>query len=59
MNKPDKNFKMSKTSKRILASIKDSSLASSWKRMMIDAEMESKKPPPKQEKGSKKDTPTT
>jgi hypothetical protein len=59
MNKPDKNFKLSKTSKRILASIKDSSLASSWKRMMIDAEMEAKKAPPKQEKGSNRDTPTT
>jgi hypothetical protein len=58
MNKPDKNFKLSKTSKRILASIKDSSLASSWKRMMIDAELESKKAPPRSEKGSKKDTPT-
>lgn len=59
MNKADKNFKMSKTSKRLLASISDSSLAASWKRMMIDAEMESKKPPPKQEKGSKRDNPTT
>ena len=54
MNRPDKNFRLSKTSKRILASIKDRSIASSWKKMMIDAEIEANKAP----KSSKKDNPT-
>lgn len=54
MNKPDKNFKLSKTAKRMLAATKDREVASSWKRMMIDAEIEAKKAP----KSSKKDNPT-
>jgi hypothetical protein len=58
MNKPDKNFKLSKTAKRMLAAIKDRSLAGPWKKMMIDAEMEAKKAPPKSSKGSKNDNPT-
>lgn len=58
MNKPDKNFRLSKTSKRMLAATKNREIASSWKRMMIDAELEAKKAPPKSPKGSKTDNPT-
>ena len=58
MNKPDKNFRLSKTAKRIIATIVDSQQRGSYKRLMIDAEMEMKKAPPKQEKGSKRDNPT-
>jgi hypothetical protein len=59
MNKPDKNFKLSKTAKRILSTITDPQHRGAYKRLMIDAEMEAKKAPPKQEKGSKRDNPTT
>ena len=58
MNKPDKNFKLSKTAKRIISTILDPQQRGSYKRLMIDAELEMKKAPPRQEKGSKKDTPT-
>lgn len=58
MNRPDKNFKLSKTAKRMLAAIKDRTIASGWKKMMIDAEMEAKKAPPRSPKGSKTDNPT-
>jgi len=59
MNRPDKNFRLSKTAKRILSTITDPQQRGAYKRLMIDAEMEAKKAPPKQEKGSKRDTPTT
>ena len=58
MNKPDKNFKLSKTAKRMAASFVDPHVRGAFLRLMVDAELESKKAPPKQEKGSKKDTPT-
>ena len=58
MNKPDKNFKLSKTAKRIIATIVDKEHRGSYKRLMIDAELEMKKAPPKSEKGSKRDNPT-
>jgi hypothetical protein len=58
MNKPDKNFRLSKTAKKIIATILDPHQRGAYKRLMIDAELESKKAPPKQEKGSKRDNPT-
>ena len=58
MNKPDKNFRLSKTAKRIIATIVDKEQRGSYKRLMIDAELEMKKAPPKSEKGSKRDNPT-
>lgn len=58
MNKPDKNFKLSKTAKRMAASFVDPHVRGAFLRLMVDAELESKKAPPRQEKGSKKDTPT-
>ena len=58
MNKPDKNFKLSKTAKRMAASFVDPHVRGAFLRLMVDAELESKKAPPKQEKGSKRDTPT-
>jgi len=58
MNKPDKNFKLSKSSKRLAASFIDPHIRGAFLRLMVDAELESKKAPPRQEKGSKKDNPT-
>jgi hypothetical protein len=58
MNKPDKNFKLSKTAKKIAATFIDPHERGAFIRLMVDAEMESKKAPPRQEKGSKRDTPT-
>jgi len=55
MNKPDKNFKLSKTSKRMAAQFIDSHQRGAFIRSMIDAEMEARKPPPRSEKGAKKD----
>ena len=57
MNKPDKNFKLSKSSKRLAASFIDPHIRGAFLRLMVDAELESKKAPPRQEKGSKKDNP--
>ena len=39
MLKPDKNFRLSKTTKRILCSIVDSSERNEFKRMMIQAQL--------------------
>jgi hypothetical protein len=58
MNKPDKNFKLSKTAKRMAASFVDPHVRGAYLRLMVDAELESKKAPPRHEKGSKRDTPT-
>lgn len=58
MNKPDKNFKLSKTAKKMAATFIDPHERGAFIRLMVDAELESKKAPPKQEKGSKRDTPT-
>jgi hypothetical protein len=58
MNKPDKNFKLSKSAKRLAASFIDPHIRGSFLRLMVDAELESKKAPPRQEKGSKRNTPT-
>jgi hypothetical protein len=58
MNKPDKNFKLSKTAKKIIATILDPHQRGAYKRLMIDAELESKKAPPRQEKERKTDNPT-
>jgi hypothetical protein len=58
MNRPDKNFRLSKTAKRIIATIVDKEQRGSYKRLMIDAELEMKKAPPKSEKGRKTDNPT-
>jgi len=45
MNKPDKNFKLSKTSKRMAAQFIDSHQRGAFIRSMVDAEMEARKPP--------------
>jgi len=58
MNKPDKNFRLSKTAKRMAATFIDPHIRGAFIRLMTDAELEAKKAPPKQEKGSKRDTPT-
>jgi hypothetical protein len=58
MNKPDKNFRLSKTAKRMAATFTDPHRRGAFIRLMTDAELESKKAPPRQEKGSKRDTPT-
>jgi hypothetical protein len=58
MNKPDKNFRLSKTAKRMAANFVDPQERRAFIRLMVDAELESKKAPPRQEKGSKRDTPT-
>jgi len=58
MNKPDKNFKLSKTAKRLAATFVDPQRRGAFIRLMVDAELESKKAPPRQEKGFKKDNPT-
>jgi hypothetical protein len=58
MNKPDKNFKLSKTAKKLAATFIDPHERGAYLRSMVQAELESKKPPPKHEKGSKKDNPT-
>lgn len=53
MNRPDRNFRLSKETKRTLARIYNPEHRNSYKRLMIDAELEMKKAPPKSEKGSK------
>jgi hypothetical protein len=58
MNKPDKNFRLSKTAKRMASTIVDNNSRRQFIRLMIDGELEAKKAPPRQEKGRKKDTPT-
>lgn len=58
MNRPDKNFRMSKESKRVLATFTNMDHRGSYKRLMIDGEIEMKKAPPSREKGSKRDNPT-
>lgn len=55
MNKPDKNFKISKTTKRMAAKFIDKHQRGAFIRSMIDAELEARKAPPKSEKGAKKD----
>ena len=39
MLKPDKNYRMSKPLKMVLATFTDSHKRGQWKRMMIDAEL--------------------
>jgi hypothetical protein len=58
MNRPDKNFKLSKTAKRMAATFVDPQERRAFIRLMVDAELEAKKAPPKQEKGQKRDNPT-
>jgi hypothetical protein len=58
MNKSDKNFRLSKSAKRTLATILDPHQRGAYKRLMIDAEVEMMKAPPSREKGSKRDNPT-
>ena len=58
MNKPDKNFRLIKTAKRMAANFVDPQERRAFIRLMVDAELESKKAPPRQEKGSKRDNPT-
>jgi hypothetical protein len=58
MNKPDKNFRLSKTAKRIAATFIDPHQRGAFIRLMTDAELEMKKAPPKAEKGQKRDNPT-
>jgi len=58
MIKPDKNFKLSKTAKKLAATFIDPHERGAYIRSMVQAELESKKPPPKHEKSSKKDSPT-
>ena len=58
MNKPDRNFRLSKTAKRMAASFVDPHARGSFIRAMIDAEIESMKAPPPKEKGRKGDNPT-
>jgi hypothetical protein len=50
MNKPDKNFRLSKTTKRMAAAFVNPQERRSFIRMMIDGELEARKPPPKTEK---------
>jgi len=50
MNKPDKNFKLSKTSKRMASTIVDPHSRREFIRLMIDGEIEAKRAPPKTEK---------
>ena len=58
MNKPDKNFRLSKTAKRMAANFVDPQERRAFIRLMTDAELEAKKAPPRQEKGQKRDNPT-
>jgi hypothetical protein len=58
MIKPDKNFKLSKTAKKLAATFIDPHERGAYLRSMVQAELESKKPAPKHEKGSKRDNPT-
>jgi len=58
MNKPDKNFVLSKSSKRMAASFVNPHERGAFIRLMIDAELEAKKAPPPKEKGQKRDNPT-
>ena len=55
MNKPDKNFRMNKSTKRMLAltKFKTEDQRSSFKRLMIDAQLESEKQP-QRDKAEKK-----
>lgn len=50
MIKPTKNFKMDSTTKSFLASISNKSERESFKRAMIDAQLESEVVPQKQDK---------
>lgn len=43
MNKPTKTFKLSKTTKRMMATILDAHARGHFKRMMIDAQLEAEK----------------
>ncbi len=45
MNKPTQNFKLSKTAKRMMATIVDAHARGHFKRMMIDAQLEAEKRP--------------
>ena len=47
MIKPDKNFKLSKTAKKLAATFIDPHERGAYIRSMVQAELESKKPPPK------------
>ena len=55
MNKPDKNFRLSKTAKRMAANFTNPHDRGAFIRLMVDAEMEARKAPPKQEKGEKRE----
>lgn len=50
MNKPTKTFKMSKTTKRIAASIVDPVLRSAFKNAMIQAQLSSEEQPTRDKK---------
>jgi hypothetical protein len=50
MNKPDKNFKLSKTAKRMASTIVDPHSRREFIRLMIDGEIEAKKSPQRTEK---------
>lgn len=58
MNRPDKNFRLSKTSKRMAASFVNPQERRAFIRLMIDAELEAQKQPPAKEKGSRGNNPT-
>ena len=58
MNKPDKNFKLSKSSKRMAATFVDPHVRGAFIRLMTDAELEAKKAPPPNERGRRNDNPT-
>ena len=58
MNKPDKNFRLSKTAKRMAANSVDPQERRAFIRLMVDAELESMKQPPVKEKGSRGNNPT-
>jgi hypothetical protein len=55
MNKPDKNFVLSKSAKRMAATFVNPHERGAFIRLMIDAELEAKKAPPPKEKGRRND----
>lgn len=58
MNKPDKNFRLSKTAKRMAATYTNPHDRGAFIRLMVDAEIEAMKQPPAKEKGSRGNNPT-
>lgn len=58
MNRSDKNFRLSKSAKRVLATFTNPEIRNGYKRLMIDAEVEMAKVPVSRDKGSKGSNPT-